>query len=468
VAEFQDCDTASFAGWVPTTSGHLSFSAIGRHLPSETACFNNFHRLPNGAPLGVAVVQTRTNRDVLWPFRPLGRWLGASARARWPNSKWLRWLPEGHRFHFFLIASPEPALAPYFDGKGKLCHRPDSRGALRGTVYWFAGAKTFHQRLRDQEMVREVSTRLHSLNVDPPAGDWDWIESWKAEFEKLGDAKLDFVLYRTGELRLSGSLGHYHGTNKERIESRMAAARHAYYFIKDCAHHHHHHHPTDDQLLPLVPLADPTLSEDAHWRREVLWALTRVIGQFRRESGHAKHRQALGVIAYAEAFQLTLARVRRPPGAQRHVADESLATFNFGQQRASIEVSKEVENWRRQGRFSLSALAIASVISLVSLWAASARFARELGWGEPHVFLMDLPKAFYLHYELFLLVVLSVIAVVYDRTYRLKSWTEGLVRVAFGWLAARHNRKPVARLLVPWGSVLLVAALWGFVLGLWP
>ena len=317
-------------------------------------------------------------------------------------------------------------------------------------------------------MVREVSTRLHSLNVDPPAGDWDWIESWKAEFEKLGDAKLDFVLYRTGELRLSGSLGHYHGTNKERIESRMAAARHAYYFIKDCAHHHHHHHPTDDQLLPLVPLADPTLSEDAHWRREVLWALTRVIGQFRRESGHAKHRQALGVIAYAEAFQLTLARVRRPPGAQRHVADESLATFNFGQQRASIEVSKEVENWRRQGRFSLSALAIASVISLVSLWAASARFARELGWGEPHVFLMDLPKAFYLHYELFLLVVLSVIAVVYDRTYRLKSWTEGLVRVAFGWLAARHNRKPVARLLVPWGSVLLVAALWGFVLGLWP
>jgi hypothetical protein len=79
-------------------------------------------------------------------------------------------------------------------------------------------------------------------------------------------------------------------------------------------------------------------------RRHGQSVLTSRSGQFRRDKEHVKRRQALGVIAYAEAFQVTLARIRRPAGMQRHIIDDSLATFSFTQQRASIEVSKEVDS----------------------------------------------------------------------------------------------------------------------------
>jgi hypothetical protein len=366
----------------------------------------------------------------------------------------------------FLIATPEPSLTPYFNGKGELHHRCDSRGALRGTVHWFGGGNTYRQRQADCRTVRDVSARLERLNDHPSAGDPNWIRSWSAEFEALSDARLEFVLYRTGELRISGSLDYYHGSLEEKIRGRRIAARHAYYFIKDCAHHHHHHHPTDDQLLPLVRLSDAGLSEDAHWRREVLWALTRVIGQFRRASGNVRRRQALGVIAYAEAFQMTLARVRRRSTAETHIFDDSLASFRFEQQQASIEVAKEVDNWQRQSRFSLLALSLASLISLLSLWGVAARFAAELKWGQPYLFWFDLPKTFYIRYETFLLVVLSVILLVYDRTLRVKSYSEVPYRAALGLAASMYRHRLAALGKVFWGTIMI--ALWGFIFGLLP
>jgi hypothetical protein len=450
VAELRGDGGAGFASWVPTTSGHLSFSAVGRHL-QRGACFNNLDRVSDGAPLGVAVVQTRTNRDARWPFRPLGQ----------------------HRFHLFLVATPEPALTPYFNSKGELDHRRDSRGALRGTVHWFAGGKTYRERHADRRVVSELGTRLDRLNYDPGSDGLDWVGVWRREFEERADATLEFVLYRTGEIRLSGSLEHYYGSAEEKVRSRMVAARHAYYFIKDCAHHHHHHRPTDDQLLPLVRLADNGLSEDANWRREVLWALTRVIGRFRHTTGNVGGRQALGVIAYAEAFQMTLARVRRRASADTHVADDSLATFSFGQQRASIEVAKEVDNWKRQSGFSLFTLTLASLISLASLWGVAARFAAELKWGKPNIFWFDLPRIFYDRYETFLLFVICLILVVYDRTLGLRSGRRSIVEIpvkaALGLAAAaRHKRSLAARRIAFWGFVAATLALWVFALGLWP
>jgi hypothetical protein len=465
-----------FAGWVPTTSGHLSFSVVGRRLRPSACCFNNLETAGRADVLGVAVAQKRVNRDAAAPLRWLGRRFGPVVRRRWPQSKLRDWLPEGHVYYFFLLAEPRPALTPYFDKAGKLQHRPDARGALKGSVFFLAEGKTLADRRRRSAAARRLSDMVHAYNLNPPILGQDWLACLRSEFRSEAGAAVDFTLYRTGELRMNAPLTPYKPGAEDPSEQRLSLARHIYYFIKDCAHQHHHHRPQDDQLLPLIPVDDPGLKADGHWRRQILWALTKAVGQFRRDKEHVKRRQALGVIAYAEAFQVTLARIRRPAGKKRHVVDDSLATFTFTQQRASIEVSKEVDSWRRQGVFSTMALAVASIISFSSLWFAVARTARP-EWGGPTTYHLgigtfvqldiNLQKWFFVHYDLFLIAVLAIIAIGYDRTYAFKSRTESLLRLAFAWLASRHRRARVLKVLATMLYLGLVGLILGFAVGFW-
>lgn len=393
---------------------------------------------------GVAVAQTRVNTDP--GFRRLGRVARPLLARISPTSSLLDWFPQGLLNHLLLLARPVPALTPYFDHKGDLQHRADSRGALRGTVYLINEGGSNDERRRRRSAWRRLAGQVHQHSMTLQHPDGGWFDQLAEEAGALARAKLDFTLYRTGELRLSGDLSPYHGDLSQKVESRLSLVRQIYYYIKDCAHRHHHHDPSDDQLLPITPLMDLGIKEDGHWRRQVLWALTKVAGQFRRDREQVKRRQALGVIAYAEAFQLTLARVRRLPGEQGHEVDDSLATFNFEQQRDSIEVSQEVDSWRRQGLFSTWALVIATVISFSSLWFAAERSGSSR-WPRPMDYGFSLPETFYTHYDLFGVSALLSLAMLYDRTWAIRSRLEPLRRWIFLLRAWAYHR-PLLRALV--------------------
>lgn len=282
----------------------------------------------------------------------------------------------------------------------------------------------------------------------------------------MSDATVDFTLYRTGEcrLRLGGEI------QRALWPDPAVPVKHAYYFVRDCAHRHYHHADKDDRLLPAIQVRPDDKEDDLTWRREVLWAITRTIGEYRRSRSMAQRRQALGITAYADAFQATLARIRRTTGGtEPHVSETSLATFDFAHLRESAKVANEVSAWRRQGGFSVAALAIATTVSLCALWVGISRLAEVRQWRHEGPF-ASLVHAFFANPGVTLFLALSIIFVVWDSTYSERPVSDKLFKtlLAFSWPGKAHGSKAEVRLyLVCLATAVALITLLDFQFGIW-
>ena len=355
----------SFAGWVPTITGHLSFSLIGSGGSAPGAVVaNGSSGAIEGRPSSlrhVAVCQSRRTRDLPWPF-----YLRSSAKAEYillGTSK--------AAIRPVLTSGSADAVGEHSDEVGVLCgriyvvpHHRDAAAAARAALR--AIKKSIAQAA--DEAPREPVGRLDNLS--------EAIQQILLDASARGVTALgaDFELYRTGEFRLSLDASQSIIADDEAPPNgsrfNYLLASQIYYFTKDIAHRHYHHESSSDNLLPIVA-AGP--GDDESWRRETLWSLARAVLEMRRRRHLAGHKSALGILAYAEAFQGLLAQVQRRANGDGFERISSGPIYDFTHTRMSLDATIEEQDYRKSFWAQFQAVVIATVLAGGALWIGAVQ-----------------------------------------------------------------------------------------------
>ena len=353
-----------FAAWVPTITGHLSFSFIGHGVTDCLAANSETATGSSGPIRRVMVLQRRTTRDL--PY------------TRWPMALLRPWI----RANYLLIGQTAPAQRPMLGPRGGVNQTLDDMGVLEGEILVIPHHDKKAQREAAKILVRKLQGALAGFSDAAPRGvavDIDRLDqearTWLANAEAAGTRliKAEFRLYRTGEFRLrmiqSPPLVGAPAGSPAALRFEEILARQIYYFAKDIAHRHYHHEETADNLLPLV--AAPA-GDDETWRRETLWSLARAVLEVRRRDQLSDYKGALGLLAYAAAFQSAMARVVRDASG-RFVAATRIAPYDFEHTRASLEAKIEEKSWITSGWSQFWTVMITTLIAAAALWIAGVQ-----------------------------------------------------------------------------------------------
>ncbi|WP_429278042.1 hypothetical protein [Novosphingobium gossypii] len=296
------------------------------------------------------------------------------------------WLNPDIALHWVLDAVTEVTDIPIMK-EGEPEPERDRQGLLRGTVRMLSYLENKRLRQTQTALLKEVNRKLNIRSYDPDInGDAEatdrTIDAHRIEImgcvEDAGPAiVLQFALMRTGECRVwydaqPGDVGAA-GTPAAHIEKQLDwLAAQAYYFIKDVVHDHTHHDATSDQITPLFRF-DSSRKERDHsdeiaWRRETLWSLSREIERLNREGGLTDQRKALGIIAYAEAFQASLmGHVRTQGEGQRFEKSTSVHDYDFKHLKDSIKASIDVNATRLTQKIQIAIAAPTIFIATTAL-----------------------------------------------------------------------------------------------------
>lgn len=366
---FTPIEGLAYAGWIPTITGQLSFSLIGMGgaAPGCVTANVEFHDPEVGHPRRrVAVIKRRVTRDLPATFFPIPEIFRSIAAE------------------FILLGETRPAARPVIRN-GKVYSRADEIGVLTGEIL----VVPHHDELRvaEKRLVQRARSRIAAIGDATPRAVIGTnaalnveIEDWIADAARSGLklARARFELYRTGEFRLNmaASLPVASGEVEDQAEFDAILASQIYYFVKDIAHRHYHHRPASDNLLPLTRV---TADDDLAWRRETLWSLARAVLEMRRSGNLPGHKSALGVLAYAEAFQGLLARVHRSvaPAEEFELTDE-IACYDFTHTRQSLDATIAEKGFIHSHWSSIQTFMIGTALAFAALWLAIAQ-VRDLG-----------------------------------------------------------------------------------------
>lgn len=363
----------TFAGWVPTITGQLSFSLIGLGTNSGDCVTANVETHEGEATKApkrhVMVYQERGASDLPFPFAKLIR-------------PWVQ-------THFIMVGSSAPAARPRLDlptqnNRYQLLH--DEIGVLRGKVYVVPG----DQPADVDSFIGKLSIRINEIERSTPRGTICGGYDLKEEFELVPSAAreagvaladCDFELYRSGELRLKfdPNAPAYAGARDDAAEEGSGApdafidglSKQVYYFIKDVSHRHFHHDAKSDNILPAFQVLP---GNDDGWRRDSLWSLSRAVLEHRRRNLLREHKRALGILAYAESFQAHLACVRRAADGGFEPSEAGMS-FDFSHSRASLGSTIDELAFRKANDLSLFGIGIATALATVGLWIAIVQIA---------------------------------------------------------------------------------------------
>lgn len=309
-------------------------------------------------------------------------------------SNFRRWA----RQDFFLIARTRPTTTGIVNG-GKLGFHEDRNGVLTGCVLVIPEeAERDLRRLRSRLLARlddrvglaanQSGTRRHQYAERLP-------EALLAEIAQLRDTIaiyiLRFALFRTGEIRIWLEEEEFAGrdlagaplTDAEQDAAEYLPSQ-TYFFIKDVLHRHYHHDAHSDQLLPLtkLPKAKDETSHRANehrWRTATIRGLARVVVEMRHEGQPGVNQQALGILAYADAFQASLARIHRPAcPAEKMTLDKSIMLYDFAHVRASIEAMDAALESRKGSNLQLFGVLVGVILSALALWSGAVQIQPNL------------------------------------------------------------------------------------------
>ena len=361
-------DKLAYAGWVPTITGQLSFSLIGLggSAPNCVTANVEFQDKKADHPRRrVAVIQRRVTKDLPLTFPPIPHFFRSIAAE------------------FILLGDTHPAARPVIHD-GKAAPRHDEIGVLSGDLL----VLPHHKELPNVERsyVSKIRRRIATIGDSTPraviGGEdafaqelTDWQEAAKAGGLTL--AHFRFELYRTGEFRLQQVQSIPVEPDGEMTQEEFDAilSSQVYYFVKDIAHRHYHHQRTSDNLLPLTPLRK---DDDVSWRRETLWSLARAVLEMRRSGKLPGYKSALGVLAYAEAFQGLLARVGRQANDRNpFLLTHEIACYDFTHTRQSLEATIAEKGFVHSHWTSIHGLVIATGLAAAALWLAAVQVRDE-------------------------------------------------------------------------------------------
>lgn len=345
-----------FAGWVPTITGELSFSLIGlRGTPRSVAANDDCLEPGARAPVRrVLVSQKRVTMDVPWPLR-----LALPQRIK----------------EYILVGATRPAVRPILSGKsGRIGHQSDDIGVLEGRVLVIPHHDDRDLNRRARKARRQIRALIGAYRSQRgPTGAQGITELAAAVDDVVSRARghgvrilqVEFWLYRTGEVRI------------ESPEDWRALAHQVYYFVKDVAHRHYHHDPSTDTILPLTEVIG---HDDAGWRRETLWSLARAVLEARRRDRLVAYKGALGVMAYADAFQGLLGQIKRTrrPSPTPFARNVGMTAYDFNHTRASLEAKIAEREHEQDSTDQFWALALTTVLATTALWIGAVDISGPL------------------------------------------------------------------------------------------
>lgn len=354
----------SYAGWVPNVGSHLSFSLIGANSSSMVARRTCDHRELDGS-VGrmVCLVDKRQTDDFLWPPEIMRRLVPSVVQ------------------HFALVGITEPVLVPtgFVDDEARdengfqvgkqVKTDSDEQGALVGRVHLLPDYQDRKQSLTQRWLLEEIANVLARPSPNSKAeqtGLLDEVESL-VRWRSPAAIAVEFALMRTGEIRL------WYANDYDDLEESdyILAAKQAYFFIKDMAHRHLHHDPASDQITPLVRFevveAKPEQA-DTDWRRRTLWNLAREAERQGKLPRLDKQRQALGILAFADAFQKTLLPYRRDPNEPSNFCpNDSVYGYDFNFIRESTKLRVDHMAAQRSAIAPMLSAMVAGAIAALAL-----------------------------------------------------------------------------------------------------
>jgi hypothetical protein len=352
----------SYAGWIPNVGSHLSFSMIGENKGPRVARFSQ----PFDGRIGrfVAAIQDRPTDDFL--VSP------GIARHRRPGIV-QQWLVVG------ATVPVKVANGLSFEDADPQIGEDDEQGMLSGTINAISHEPRAMERQIQEWGVAEIRGMLQAAQARFMRGsslkdaelaalefDLARVVRWRAP----SASSIRFALMRTGELRLWYADAVV--IDASEAARRNTIARQAYFFLKDMVHHHTHHDSSSDQITPLVQVnarePDRRLSGERKWRRETAWSLSRTVENLVRTGSLDDKRQALGILAYADAFQRTLLNHSRDhDDPRRFVAGDPIYGFDFAHIRESLKVQIDRAQVRRSHFTAMLVAGLASSIAALSL-----------------------------------------------------------------------------------------------------
>lgn len=355
---------AIFVGWIPTVAGRLSFSRIGDDPKSGREVCNNTYTLGGRGFLFASEV--RTSRDGALPAWFL-RCVGGI-----PDTHFLAFLRTSE------AALPRPASPVEIEDSGcAISLESDPEGALFGDVIFFSQGKLLSPDVeRWLSEIRQLARASRVPTCDQTRREQNFQRAAQLGEEIWGDMKgrfegqkkapafgrLQVQLLRTGQVNTELDEAALYTTDATKSAqaavlerggkvdpssspfetAAAAAARQTFFFLRDLAHRHYHHHPHSDLLIHTYPW-DP--EDDDTWRRETQYGLARLVIAARRRDTAEAYKEALGLIAYASAFQRHLCGWvvgndgRAAPGSWKFA-------YDFEALRLSIDASLKVRELR--------------------------------------------------------------------------------------------------------------------------
>jgi hypothetical protein len=245
-----------YLGWIPTITGHLSFSTIGTGKnPAKTF---KFLRSYGNKTLSI-VAQERRTTDV--PFKMLGGDYLNSRRLREGSSVFVLFAETNEQNDFSELTGPcvELTKEAYESFKGQLqgiCEELDPTHQER----LFRSAA--------QSFLEEAAVRPGSFSAVKI------LRNGRTEISFVADDRIDEV-----------------------AEGRNASQ--VFFFLRDITHRHYHHAESSDTILDVVPEES---GEDG-WKRETLYSLYRWVIHRKRDQSPEQLINCKGVLAYAKAFE---------------------------------------------------------------------------------------------------------------------------------------------------------------------
>lgn len=253
-------------------------------------------------------------------------------------------------FFRWLDATPTARQKFYFCITAKSCHfHLDRAGALAGYIFMLE------------------KSPISGLPWQKKLIDFDALDFSKTKNDLAKNAKfaVAFRLLRNGRVtfRVPKSFQDQEVMfdNGERLPPEVALrplVAQCFYFLRDITHRHYHHSKRSDALTSVWAVSDPT-----RWIRETLFELHRRAIVARRVRGPQGQEDAMGIIAYANAFEEVIA------GPQRDkLADKTLIpSFAGGPLKDSLTAQLEVKRRKRVQRNVVAAAFPAFLVATLAL-----------------------------------------------------------------------------------------------------
>ncbi len=363
-----------FAGWVPNVSGHLSFSLIGiKQSLSKVTKYNQGDE--TGHSRLVIVHQKRPVRD--FPI----------------NGEIVQFFRPRAAVDFLLIGHTTSANTPHLLD-GRLSSTPDSQGALVGWIFAVPAEEREIPNRERMNFLTQVKEKIAAKDYyDNDLANQILSLVRNAHISGVAVLGTRFALFRTGETRIWFEMKEFVGRechpqaippNSSETKLAESLPHHCFYFLKDITHRHYHHDRNSDQLVQLSNLVKPLGTGDHReldlgWRRATLWGLSRVSLQYRQQNRISGYKQALGVLAYADMFQSSLAGHYRPENVSELCSPHGeLAVYDFRHIKDSIQAMESVATWKLTGRVQFMATLFGIMLSCFALWASSVQMRPAL------------------------------------------------------------------------------------------